>query len=58
LYKKLPVIFPDITAEDVKNAYMSELEKLIGGFIEVNFLAIKQMIPKLMTLTQIGSLRK
>jgi hypothetical protein len=58
LYKKLPMIFPDITPEDVKNAYMSELEKLIGGFIEVNFLAIKQMIPKLMSLTQIGSLRK
>ena len=55
LYKKLPVIFPDITEEDVKNAYMSELEKLLGAFVDVNFFALKQMIPKLVSLTQIGS---
>lgn len=59
LYKKIPIIFPEITAEDVKNAYMSELEKLIGAFIEVNFFALKQMIPKLMALTaQVGSQRR
>lgn len=55
LYKKLPVVFPDITEEDVKNAYMSDLEKLIGAFIDVNFFALKQMIPKLMLLAQTGS---
>ena len=37
LYEKLPIIFPDISEEDVKNAYMSELEKLIGAFIDVIF---------------------
>jgi restriction endonuclease S subunit len=58
LYKKLPVIFPDITEEDVKNAYMSELEKLLGAFVDVNFFALKQMIPKLMALAQTGSQRK
>ncbi len=58
LYKKLPVIFPDISEEDVKNAYMSELEKLIGAFVDVNFFALKQMIPKLTALIQIGSQRK
>ena len=58
LYKKLPVIFPDISEEDVKNAYMSELEKLIGAFVDVNFFALKQMLPKLMNLAQIGSQRK
>lgn len=58
LYKKLPVIFPDISEEDVKNAYMSELEKLIGAFVDVNFFALKQMIPKLTALIQIGSLQK
>jgi hypothetical protein len=58
LYKKLPIIFPDLTEEDVKNAYMSELEKLIGAFIEVNFFALKQMLPKLMLLAQTGSQRK
>jgi len=58
LYKKLPVVFPDITEDDVKNAYMSDLEKLIGAFVDVNFFAIKQMIPKLMALAQTGSQRK
>jgi restriction endonuclease S subunit len=58
LYKKLPVIFPDISEEDVKNAYMSELEKLIGAFVDVNFFALKQMIPKLILLAQTGSQRK
>jgi hypothetical protein len=58
LYKKLPVVFPDITEDDVKNAYMSDLEKLIGAFVDVNFFALKQMIPKLMALAQTGSQRK
>jgi len=58
LYKKLPIVFPGITEDDVKNAYMSDLEKLIGAFIDVNFFAIKQMIPKLMALAQTGSQRK
>jgi hypothetical protein len=34
---------------------MSDLEKLIGAFIDVNFFALKQMIPKLMLLAQTGS---
>lgn len=58
LYKKLPIIFPDIAEEDVKNAYMSDLEKLIGAFVDVNFFALKKMIPKLMLLAQTGSQRK
>jgi hypothetical protein len=55
LYKKLPVVFPDITEDDVKNAYMSDLENLIGAFVDVNFFALKQIIPKLMLLAQTGS---
>ena len=55
LYKKLPVVFPDITEDDVKNAYMSDLEKLIGAFVDVNFFALKQILPKLMLLVQTGS---
>ena len=58
LYKKLPVVFPDITEDDVKNAYMSDLEKLIGAFVDVNFFALKQMIPKMMLLAQTGLQRK
>ena len=55
LYKKLPIIFPEVTEDDVKNAYMSDLEKLIGAFVDVNFFALKQMIPKLILLAQTGS---
>jgi hypothetical protein len=58
LYKKIPVVFPEITEDDVKNAYMSELEKLLGAFVDVNFFALKKMIPKLMLLAQTGSQRK
>ena len=58
LYKKIPIVFPEITEDDVKNAYMSDLEKLLGAFIDVNFFALKQMIPKLMLLAQTGSQRK
>ena len=58
LYKKLPIIFPELTEDDIKNAYMSDLENLIKAFIDVNFFAIKQMLPKLMLLAQTGSQRK
>jgi len=54
LYKKLPVIFPDITEEDVKNAYMSELEALIEVFVEVNFHGLKRLVRPLMNLIQAG----
>ena len=54
LYKKLPVIFPEITKDDIKNAYMSELEQLIEVFIEVNFHGIKRLIGPLMNLVQAG----
>ena len=54
LYKKLPVIFPEITKDDIKNAYMSELEQLLEVFIEVNFQGIKRLIKPLMNLIQAG----
>lgn len=54
LYEKLPVIFPDITKDDVKNAYMSELEQLIEVFVDVNFQGIKRLVGPLMTLVQAG----
>ena len=54
LYKKLPVIFPDISKDDIKNAYMSELEQLIEVFIEVNFQGLKRLVRPLMNLIQAG----
>jgi Ca2+-binding EF-hand superfamily protein len=54
LYKKLPVIFPDITKDDIKNAYMSELEELMEVFVEVNFQGLKRLVRPLMNLIQAG----
>ena len=50
LYKKIPVLFPELTVDDVKNAYMSEIEELIKAFVDVNFFALKQLMPKMMAL--------
>jgi len=54
LYKKLPLIFPELTKDDVKNAYMSEIEALVEAFIDVNFQGIKRLIGPLMSLIQAG----
>ncbi|MFO7253128.1 MAG: hypothetical protein DIU60_020510 [Actinomycetes bacterium] len=54
LYEKIPVIFPDITAEDVKNAYPSELEALVEAFIEVNFTGLKRLLAPILTFAQAG----
>ena len=50
--------FPDITKEDVKNAYMSELEQLIEVFVEVNFTGLKRLIKPMMGLIQAGLQQK
>ena len=52
LYNKLPVIIKDITGDDVKNAYMSELEELLEAFVDVNFTGIKRLVGPLMNMIQ------
>mgnify|MGYP006894314445 CR=1 FL=1 len=54
LYDKLPLIIPEITADDVKNAYPSEIEALLEAFVDVNFTGVKKLIRPLMNLMQIG----
>ena len=54
LSTKLPELFPGLTAEDVDNAYMSELEALLGAFVDVNFFALKRLIQPMMSLAQAG----
>ncbi len=54
LYEKLPVIIPDITRDDIQNAYMSETEALVEAFIDVNFSGLKRVIKPLMGLIQAG----
>lgn len=55
LYDKLPLIFPGLTDEDVKEAYPSELENLISAFSEIHFFSLKKMLPALMALVQAGT---
>lgn len=54
LYKKLPVIFPELTRDDIKNAYMSEIEALLEAFVDVNFLGLKKLLKPMITLAQTG----
>lgn len=55
LYEKIPVIFPDISGEDVKNAYMSELEGIVEAFVDVNFTGIKRLMKPIMGLVRAGA---
>lgn len=54
LYEKIPVLFPGIDKDDIAEAYPSELEDLVGAFIEIHFFALKRMLPGLMALVQAG----
>lgn len=58
LYKKLPVIFPELTKEDIRNAYMSEIETLLEAFVDVNFLGLKKLLKPMLTLAQSGLPRR
>lgn len=50
LYDKLTEIFPVLTNEDIDNAYPSELEELIGAFVEVNFTGVKKVAAPLLKI--------
>lgn len=57
-YKFFPKLFPELTKDDIKNAYMSELEALMEAFVNVNFLGIKNLIKQVTRLIPIGSTQK
>ena len=50
LQDKITTIFPQLTDDDVDNAYMSEIEGLIEGFIDVNFIGLKKVFIKATSL--------
>jgi hypothetical protein len=51
---KLTLISPELTAEDIDNAYPSELEELAGAFVDVNFTGIKKVATPLLGLISKG----
>lgn len=54
LYDKLPVLFPPLTAEDVKEAYPSELEALVQAFIDLHFFSLKKLAGPVLAIVQAG----
>ena len=54
IYNKLPAIFPELTKDDVKNAYMSEIEALVEAFVNVNFFGLKKLIQPMLKMVQAG----
>ena len=50
LQDKIEVIFPQLKDIDIDNVYISELEALIDGFLEVNFLMMKKVFMKVTTM--------
>lgn len=52
LYEQIPLLFEDISEEDIKEAYPSELEKLVEAFIDLHFFALKRLVPTLVALAQ------
>lgn len=58
LSTRLPELFPGLTAEDIDNAYMSELEALFEAFVDVNFFGLKRLVTPLMNLAQAGAMQQ
>ena len=54
LGSKLTLIFPELTADDIDNSYPSELEELVGAFVDVNFTGIKKVAVPLMGVISKG----
>lgn len=50
LEDKITIISPQLTNEDIENAYISEIEELLIAFIEVNFIGAKKVISQVMKL--------
>ena len=47
---RIEILFPQLKDIDMDNVYISELEGLIDGFLEVNFSMLKKVFMKAMTM--------
>lgn len=50
LEDKIITLFPQLSVEEIEDAYTSELEALLLAFIEVNFTGAKKVISQVMKL--------
>ena len=47
---RIEILFPQLNNVDMDNVYISELEALIDGFLEVNFSMMKKIFMKATTM--------
>jgi hypothetical protein len=52
---KVTEIFPDITADDIDDAFPSEIEELVQAFIDVNFGGLKKILPLAISFIRNGT---
>ena len=50
LQDRIEILFPQLNDIDMDNVYISDLEALIDGFLEVNFLMLKKVFMKVTTM--------
>ena len=47
---RVEILFPQLKDVDMDNVYISELESLVDGFLEVNFSMMKKVFMKVTTM--------
>ena len=47
---RIEILFPQLKDVDMDNVYISELESLVDGFLEVNFSMMKKVFMKVTTM--------
>jgi hypothetical protein len=52
--EKVSEFFPEVSAEDIEDAYPSEIEELVKAFIEVNFSGLKKILIPALSLLRTG----
>lgn len=55
LRTRLPALIPGLQEEDISNAYPSEIEEALEGFIEVNFTGMRKLISQIFNLAHVAS---
>ena len=55
LQDKLTLIVPGIKAEDIPEAYPSEIEGVLEAFLEVNFSGLRKLLGQLLSYAKIAS---
>ncbi len=58
LTEKIPEVFPDLTPEDILNAYPSEIEGAVEAFVDVNFFGLKRLAGPILGVIQAGLSRR